>query len=70
MLELHLLVSLAVQHKVPLKNGDIKQAFVKATLPPDEKYVLLRPPNCNRTPAITYWLLKRTLYGLKVTPKH
>ena len=26
-LEFHFLVSLAVQHKVPLKNGDIKQVF-------------------------------------------
>ena len=70
MLELRLLTSLAVHHKRTLKNGDIKQAFVQAVLPDDEKYVLRPPPGCPNTPKNTYWLLKRTLYGLKRSPKH
>ena len=70
MLEFRFLVSLTVQRKVPLKNGDIKQAFVQATLPPDENYVLRPSSNYKRTPASTYWLIKRTLYGLKRFLKH
>ena len=68
MLELQFLVSLVIQHKVPLTNGDINQAFVQATLPPDEKYVLHPLASCHRSPTNTYWLLKRTLYGLKFYP--
>jgi deoxyuridine 5'-triphosphate nucleotidohydrolase len=70
MTELRLLTSLAVYHKRTLKNGDIKQAFVQAVLPDHEKYVLRPPPGCPNTPKDTYWLLKRTLYGLKRSPRH
>ena len=70
MVELRLLTSLAVHHKRTLKNGDIKQAFVQAVLPDHEKYVLRPPPGCPNTPKDTYWLLKRTLYGLKRSPRH
>ena len=69
-MEVRLLTSLAVHHKRTLKNGDIKQAFVQAVLPPNERYVLRPPPGCPNTPPNTYWLLKRTLYGLKRSPKH
>ena len=68
--ELRLLTSLAIHHKRPLLSGDIKQAFCQSTLPPSEKYVLRPPPGCPRTPPNTYWLLKRTLYGLKRSPRH
>ena len=70
LLELRFLTALAVKNKRTLKNGDVKQAFVQATLPPDEKYILRPPAGCPRTPPKTYWLLKRTLYGLKRSPKH
>ena len=50
MLEIRLLTSLAVCHKRILKNGDIKQAFVQATLPDNEKYILKPPPGCPNTP--------------------
>ena len=70
MVELRLLTSLAVHHKRTLKNGDIKQAFVQAVLPDHEQYVLRPPPGCPNTPKDTYWLLKRTLYGLKRSPRH
>eukprot|EP00957_Ditylum_brightwellii_P163826 12471797-Ditylum_brightwellii.AAC.1 len=40
MLELRVLVSLAIHNKRPLKSGDMKQAFVKATLPESEQYVI------------------------------
>jgi hypothetical protein len=69
-LEVRLLTSLAVYHKRTLKNGDVKQAFVQATLPKTEQYVLRPPPGCINTPPNTYLLLKRTLYGLKRSPRH
>eukprot|EP00957_Ditylum_brightwellii_P188703 14364646-Ditylum_brightwellii.AAC.1 len=40
MLELRVLVSLDIHCKQPLKSGDVKQAFVKATLPESEQYVI------------------------------
>ena len=68
LLELRLITAIAVRHKRILKSGDVKQAFVQATLPPEENYVLKPPPGCYLTPPNTYWLLKRTLYGLKRSP--
>ena len=65
-----MLTALAVHNIRVLKNGDIKQAFVEATLPEHENYVLRPPAGCPRTPPKTYWLLKRTLYGLKRSPHH
>ena len=70
LLELRLITAIAVRHKRTLKAGDIKQAFVQAVLPPEENYVLKPPPGCPLTPPNTYWLLKRTLYGLKRSPRH
>ena len=49
----------------------MKQAFVQATLLLDKQYFLCPPAGCPRTPPPkTYWLLKRTLYELKRSPKH
>ena len=62
-LELRIMASLAIYHKRVLN-------FVQATLPSHEKYVLRPPPGCPRTPPNTYWLLQRTLYGLKRSPRH
>jgi len=69
-LELRLLTAIAVKHKCILKAGDVKQAFVQALLPPEETYVLRPPPGCPLTPNNSYWLLKRSLYGLKRAPHH
>jgi len=70
LLELRLITALAVRMKRKLKSGDVKQAFVQALLPDTERYVLRPPPGCPLTPPNTYWLLRRTLYGLKRSPKH
>ena len=35
-----------------------------------KQYVLRPPAGCPNTPLRTYWLLKRTLCGLKRSPKH
>jgi len=56
--ELRLLTAIAVKRKCILKNGDVKQAFVQALLPPSEIYVLKPPPGCPLTPKNTYWLFK------------
>ena len=53
---------------VTLSNS--KQAFIQSTLPPDETYVVRPPAGCPRTPAGSYWLLKRALYGLRRAPRH
>jgi len=70
LLEVRLLTALSIHFTRTLKSGDFKQAFVQAKLPPDENYVLKPPPGCPLTPANSYWLLQRTLYGLKRSPKH
>ena len=70
LMELRLLTSIAVKMKCTLKSGDVKQAFVQAQLPDDEMYVLRPPTGCPLTPRNTYWLLQRTLYGLRRAPKH
>ena len=70
LMELRLLVALAVKSKRVLKSGDVKQAFVQATLPPEEQYIVKPPPGCPYTPKGTYWKLLRTLYGLRRSPRH
>ena len=69
-LELRLLVAIATQMKRIPKSGDVSQAFVQSFLPDDEKYVIKPPHGCPLTPPKTYLLLKRTLYGLKRSPRH
>ena len=68
--EVRLLTALAIKYKCILQSGDFKQAFVQSILPKDEMYVLRPPPGCPLTPSKTYWLLQRSLYGLKRAPKH
>ena len=70
LLELRLMVAMAIKHKTILKSGDVKQAFVQAVLPPEEQYIVKPPVGCPYTPPGTYWQLKRTLYGLRRSPRH
>ena len=69
-LETRLLTSIAAQFRTPLKSGDAVQAFCQSYLPENEKYILKPPANCPITPPNTYLLLRRTLYGLKRSPRH
>ena len=69
-LNLRLLISIAATMKRIPKSGDVSQAFVQSFLPEDEKYVIKPPHGCPLTPDKTYLLLKRTLYGLKRSPRH
>ena len=70
LLEVQILTALCVRNKCTLKSRDVKQAFCQATLPDNKQYVLCPPPGCPLTPPNSYWLLKRTLYGLRRSPRH
>ena len=70
LIELRLFVTLSIYFKRILKSGDFKQAFCQAELPPDEQYILRPPYGCPETPPNSYWLLKRSLYGLKRSARH
>ena len=67
---LSLLTAKAVGDKRVLQQGDCKNAFYKSTLP-DNEVTVIRPPIGD--PAFKedeYWLLKKTLYGLRRSPHH
>ena len=68
--ELRFLVALSVKKKCIPKTGDIKQAFCQSCLPPGENYICRPPPGCPITPSNAYLRLKKTLYGLKRSPRH
>jgi len=65
-----LLTALAVNSKRTLKQGDCKNAFVQANLPPEEETVVRPPVGCPFTPPGSYWRLKKSLYGLRRAPRH
>ena len=69
--ESRILNAIAVHYHCPTKSGDIKQAFVQQSLPPNERYILLPPPpGCTNTPPKTFWLLLHSIYGLKRSARH
>ena len=70
LIDLRMMTMLAGHNRRPLRQGDFKQAFVQATLPPDEQYVLKPPAGCPLSEPNTYWLLHHTLYGLKRSARH
>ena len=64
------LVSLAAQKRRGLKQGDCKNAFCQGVLPPEE-ITIVRPPSGDPDAAKDeYWLLQKTLYGLRRSPHH
>jgi deoxyuridine 5'-triphosphate nucleotidohydrolase len=69
-MELRFLTALAAKQKCIPKTGDITQAFCQSYLPKGEEYVCRPPAGCPLTPPKTYWKLKKTLYGLKRSPRH
>eukprot|EP00957_Ditylum_brightwellii_P013952 1052871-Ditylum_brightwellii.AAC.1 len=54
----------------PVMSMPELQVFVKAKLPANKQYVIRPPAGCPNSKPNTYWLLKRTLYGLKQSPRH
>ena len=69
---LHFLVSLAIQHRRGLKQGDYKNTFCQGILPPDEVTIVCPPSGDLDLDAAKdeYWLLQKTLYGLWHSPQH
>ena len=67
---LRLLVSMAVEHRRTLKQGDCKNAFCQGILPADEITIVKPPIGDPDAEKDEYWLLKRTLYGLRRSPRH
>jgi hypothetical protein len=67
---LRLLCSKAVSDKCILKQGDCKNAFCHAHLPDDELTVVRPPVGDPEYSKDTYWLLNKTLYGLRRSPHH
>ena len=67
---LRLLCSKVVGDKQVLQQGDCKNAFCHARLPEDE-LTIIRPPVDDPTYSKDeYWLLNKTLYGLRRSPHH
>jgi hypothetical protein len=67
---LRLLVSMAIEQRRVLQQGNCKNAFCQRILPPDEITIVkppIRDPDAKKN---EYWLLKRTLYGLCHSPRH
>jgi len=61
---------MTVASRRPLRQGDCKIAFCQGILPADE-ITIVRPPSGDpETASNEYWLLKRTLYGLRRSPRH
>ena len=67
---LRLLCSKAVSDKRILQQGDCKNAFCHAKLPDDELTVVRPPVGDPEYNSDTYWLLNKTLYGLRRSPHH
>ena len=64
------LTSLAIHNGTALKQGDFKNAFAQANLPDDEQVALYPPPVCPFSHPGTYWVLKKSLYGLFMAARH
>jgi len=65
-----LLTSLAVRNRTTLKQADCKNAFCHPELPEDEPTIVRPPAGCPISKPNTYWRLKKTLYGLRRSPRH
>jgi hypothetical protein len=64
------MVSMAVERHCTLKQGDCKNAFCQGILPADEVTIIKPPIGDPDAEKDKYWLLKRTLYGLRHSPCH
>ena len=69
-LELRTLVTFATRLRRVPKQGDVSQAFVNTLLPSQEKYVIRPPAGCPLSGLGTFLQLRKTLYGLKRSPRH
>ena len=61
---------MAVEQRCTLKKGDVKNAFYNGDLP-SEEVTVVRPPIGDPSAAKNeFRFLKKTLYGLRRSPKH
>jgi len=67
---MRLMVSLAAEQCRTLKQGDCKNAFCQGILPDDEITIVKPPIGDPDADKDEYWLLKKTLYGLRRSPRH
>jgi hypothetical protein len=67
---LRLLVSMAIERRHTLKQGNCKNTFCQGVLPADEIMIVKPPIGDSDAENDEYWLLKRTLYGLCCSPRH
>ena len=69
-LEFCLLIAISCRLRCPIYTGDFTQAFCQSILPKYKTYIVRPPKDCLLTPLNIYLKLKRTLYGLKRSPRH
>ena len=67
---LRLLIDKALGDKWILQQGNYKNALYNSTLPDDEVTVIRPPIGDPDFQEDEYWLLKKTLYGLRKYPHH
>ena len=67
---LRFLVSLAVEKHRPRQQGDCKNAFCHGVLPPEETTIVRPPSGDPESDPQEYWLLLKTLSGLRCSPRH
>jgi len=67
---LHLLTAQADSNKCILWQGDCKNAFCNATLPNNKATVTWPPAGYPAHKQDEYWLFKKTVYGIRRSPKH
>jgi hypothetical protein len=67
---LRFLVSLTVQRRRGLKQGDCKNAFCQGIIPPEETTIARPSSGDPDAPKDEYWLLQKTLYGLRRSQRH
>jgi hypothetical protein len=65
-----LLTTMAIERGRIQKQGDCKNAFCHPILPDDEIAIVRPPPGCPISKPGEYSLLRKTLYGLRRSPKH
>ena len=64
------LVACGLSLRRTTKQCDAKNAFCHPTLPDDEVCIVKPPKGCPFSAPNTYWKLKKTLYGLRRSPRH
>jgi hypothetical protein len=65
---MRLIVSMAVEQRRTLRQGNCKNAFCPGILPLNEIIIVKPPISDPDAKKKEYWLLKRTLYGLRCSP--